>query len=100
MQLTRALWLIALVPVATPALAQDADGLDIAGTMRIRYETITNQPRVGYNRNDELLNLRTTLLVKYQSGPFTVAGELWDSRVYGEDKGSPVTTGEVNALEP
>src|SRR5204862_185443 len=59
-----------------------------------------NQPRVGYNRNDELLNLRTTLLVKYQSGPFTVAGELWDSRVYGEDKGSPVTTGEVNALEP
>lgn len=100
MQLTRALWLIALVPVATPALAQDAEGLDISGTMRIRYETITNQPRAGYNRNDELLNLRTTLLVKYQSGPFTVAGELWDSRVYGEDKGSPVTTGEANALEP
>lgn len=96
----RTLLLVAFLTQAPPAFAQDADGFDISGTMRVRYETITNQPRVGYNRNDDLFNLRTTLLVKYQSGPFTIAGEIWDSRVYGEDKGTPVTTGEVNALEP
>ncbi|WP_206240123.1 alginate export family protein [Novosphingobium terrae] len=85
---------------ASPALAQDDDGFDLSGTMRLRYEAIANQPRVGYNRNDALVNLRTTVMARYQSGPFTVAAEIWDSRVYGENPGSPVTTGEVNTLEP
>ncbi len=90
---------IMLVVGATPALAQDADGLDLSGTLRLRYEAIANQPRAGYDRSDDLLNLRTTLLARYRSGPFTIAGELWDSRVYGEAAGTPVSTGEVNALE-
>ena len=46
-----------------------------------------------------MLNLRTTILAKYQSGPFIIGGELWDSRVYGGNNGTPITTGEVNALE-
>lgn len=89
-----------LAATVSPALAQDAEGLDVSGTMRLRYEAITNQARAGYNRDDALVNLRTTLMAKYQTGPLTVAGELWDSRVYGENAGSPVTTGEVNTLEP
>lgn len=100
MRLARAALSVTLLAPASPALAQDADGLDISGTVRIRYETVTNQPRPGYNRDDDLLNLRTTLLIRYQSGPFTVAGELWDSRVYDGNKGTPITTGEVNTLEP
>jgi hypothetical protein len=81
-------------------MAQGGDGFDVSGTMRLRYEAIASQPRVGYNRDDALINLRTTLMARYRSGPVTVAGELWDSRVYGENAGSPVTTGEVNTLEP
>ncbi|WP_343617070.1 alginate export family protein [Novosphingobium sp.] len=84
---------------ATPALAGDGEGFDLSGTVRLRYEAITNQPRVGYNQDDDLVNLRTTIFAKYQSGPFAVGGELWDSRVYGGNKGSPITTGEVNTLE-
>ena len=93
------LWFVGLVTCAAPAFAQDKDGLDLSGTIRLRYEWITDQPRTGYNRNDDLVNLRTTLLAKYQNGPFTIAGELWDSRVYGENEGTPVTTGEVNTFE-
>lgn len=99
MSTLRGYWIVALAAWAGPAFAQDADGLDLSGTVRLRYEAIANQPRTGYDREDDLVNLRTTLLAKYQSGPFTVAAELWDSRVYGEDDGTPVTTGEVNALE-
>ena len=82
-----------------PAVAQDKDGLDFSGIIRLRYEAITDQSRTGFNRNDDLINLRTTLLASYQTGPFTIAGELWDSRVYGENGRTPVTTGEVNTFE-
>lgn len=95
----KALCGLVLTVWAVPACADDGDGLDLSGTVRLRYETITNQPRTGYDQDDDLLNLRTTLMAKYRSGPFTIAGELWDSRVYGEDAGTPVTTGEVNTLE-
>jgi hypothetical protein len=88
--LTAATW-------ACPAVA--ADGLDLAGTMRLRYEGIANQLRPGFDQDDDLVNLRTTLGARYQSGGFIAVGELWDSRVWGEERGTPVTTGEVNALE-
>lgn len=87
-------------PFALPVAVQaQAGSFDISGSMRLRYEGIANQPRVGFDRNDDLVNLRTTLMVKYDTGPVTLAAELWDSRVYLDDAGTPVTTGEVNTLE-
>lgn len=99
MRLFRRLCGAALTLGAAPAYAQDSDGLDLSGTIRLRYEAIANQLRTGFGRDDDLLNLRTTLLARYRSGPFTIGAELWDSRVYGEDDGTPVTTGEVNTFE-
>lgn len=84
---------------ATPAAAQESEGFDLSGTTRLRYEVIANQPRAGFNRDDDLVNLRTTLLARYVAGPVTLSAELWDSRVYAQDAGTPVTTGEVNAFE-
>jgi hypothetical protein len=81
-----------------PASAQDA-GLDLSGNIRLRYETISNQPRTGFNTSDDLVNLRTTIAARYNTGPIAFVAELWDSRVYADDKGTPVTTGEVNAVE-
>lgn len=92
-----ALLVSGLSACAVPAEA--ADGLDLSGTMRLRYEAISNQPRAGFRRRDGLVNLRTTLLARYTDGPLTLATELWDSRVYGQKSGTPIGTGEVNALE-
>ncbi|MEC3947770.1 alginate export family protein [Sphingobium sp. HWE2-09] len=95
----RRLCLTAYIASATPALSERSEGLDLSGTMRVRYEGISGQPRLGYNNDDGLINLRTTLLAGYRSGPFTIGAELWDSRVYSDDAAAQVTTGEVNTLE-
>ena len=93
--------LFALLPFALPqpAAAQD-HAFDLSGTVRLRYEAIDDQARAGFNRSDDLFNIRTTLLATWHSGPVRIAAELWDSRVYGGDTGTPITTGEVNTLEP
>jgi hypothetical protein len=85
-----------LLFAATPAFGQ---GLDLSGSVRLRYETIDGQPRVGFNASDELINLRTILTAQYRHGPVRIAAELYDSRAYLADRGTPVTTGEVNAAE-
>jgi hypothetical protein len=86
---------------SAPCAAQTTapDGLTLSGTTRVRAEAIDGQARAGFNEADELLNLRTTLMAQYRDGPVRLVGELWDSRVYGDDAGTPVSTGEVNALE-
>lgn len=89
----------AIASPAAPALAQNSDGLDVSGSVRGRYEAVENQSRVGYNRNDNIINLRSILTARYQTGPVTIGGELWDSRVYNGNTGSPVTTNEVNTFE-
>lgn len=89
--------------IAVDAVAQTQSSkpqpLKISATSRLRYEAIEGQPRAGFNETDDLVNLRTTLLAEYRDGPVRVVAELWDSRVYGGDRGTPITTGEVNALE-
>jgi hypothetical protein len=92
--------LLGVLATAGPVHAQTADRLHISGTVRLRYEAISGQARTGFNTDDDLVNLRTTLMAEYRSGPFTIAGELWDSRVYSDRVGTPISTGEVNALEP
>ncbi len=84
-----------------PAAAQAgaSDGVSLSGTTRLRGEVIDGQARAGFGAADELVNLRTTLMAQYRDGPVRVVAELWDSRVYGGDGGTPISTGEVNALE-
>ncbi len=86
---------------AAPGYAQTAtpDGFDLSGTTRVRVEAIDGQARAGFDNADNLINLRTTLMAQYRDGPVRFVAELWDSRVYGDDRGTPVSTGEVNALE-
>lgn len=96
------LFAVAGLCASTAAFAQDKtppDGFALSGTNRLRYEAIDGQARAGFNRSDDLVNLRTTLLGEYRRGPVRVAAELWDSRVYAGNRGTPITTGEVNPLE-
>lgn len=92
---------LAIVCPAAPSAAQSSapNGLDLSGTTRLRFEAIDGQARTGFDKADALFNLRTTLMAQYRDGPLRFVAELWDSRVYGDDRGTPVTTGEVNALE-
>ncbi|WP_375429518.1 alginate export family protein [uncultured Sphingomonas sp.] len=81
------------------ALPADDRSFDLGATTRVRYEAIDGQARAGFNDSDDLLNFRTTVLAEFKSGPVKVVAELWDSRVYLADRGTPVSTNEVNALE-
>jgi hypothetical protein len=49
------------------------DGLAITGAMRLRYEAISGQARVGFNKSDDLVNLRTNLLAQYRENDFEAA---------------------------
>lgn len=86
-----------LLLVATPAHAED--GLTLGANTRLRYETIEGQPRAGLNGSDDLFNIRTIVTAEYRTGRLRLGAELYDSRVYGGDAGTPITTGEVNTLE-
>lgn len=83
---------------AAPASAED-DGLALSGSVRLRFEEIEGQPRAGFDRNDSLFNVRTQILAEYRSGAIRVGAELFDSRAYGADPGTPISTNEVNAME-
>jgi len=86
---------------AAPAAAQDHEGgFTISGSVRLRYEAIDGQPRPGFNRSDELVNLRTQILAEYRKKAIRIGVEFYDSRVWGDRTGTPVTTNEVNAIEP
>ncbi|MBA4091266.1 MAG: hypothetical protein C0494_11855 [Sphingobium sp.] len=85
----------------TPAFAQKNDeGLTVTGAMRLRYEAIDGQARAGFNKSDQLVNLRTNILAEYRRENVRIGVELFDSRVWGDNAGTPVATNEVNAFEP
>lgn len=91
---------VASIASASSVAAQTAtDGFRLSGTSRLRVEAIDGQARTGFNESDALVNLRSTLMARYTDGPVSVAAELWDSRVYNDNAGTPLTTGEVNAVE-
>lgn len=93
--------LLAALPASawtTPVLAQQ-DGLAISGSVRLRFEGIEGQPRAGFDSSDSLFNARTQILAEYRTEQFRIGAELFDSRVYGADPGSPISTNEVNAFE-
>ena len=85
-----------------PALAraEDQPTLKISGSMRLRYETLDGQVRPGFNSSDSLVDLRTILAAEYRTGHLRIGGELWDSRAWGANRRTPISTNEVNVLEP
>lgn len=93
------LMLAAPAAALAQAPASLAEGWKISGSMRVRYESIANQARPGFNADDALVNLRTTLLAERRSGPLRLVGEIYDSRAWGGDRGAPVSTNEVNTAE-
>lgn len=73
--------------------------LKIEGEARARYETLGGQFRAGGSGGDQLLALRTLVLVEADPGPVAVGFEIQDSRVYLDDAGTPLSTSFVNPLD-
>ncbi|MBC7493144.1 MAG: alginate export family protein [Novosphingobium sp.] len=97
---------LALVPV--PALA-DAPTLQAAignpsdfhlsGSVRLRYETLDGQSRVGIAADDEQLAMRTIITAEYHHKALRIGAELYDSRAWLAPPGSVISANDVNALE-
>jgi hypothetical protein len=90
---------LALCTLPLPAFAEEGQ-LAVHGSTRLRYELIDAQARTGFNSRDDLINLRTNVLAEYRRPNLRIGVELYDSRVWGQRAGTPVSTNEVNALEP
>lgn len=75
------------------------DKLKVSGTARLRLDAIDGQPRAGFNTSDLVWNVRTTVFAEYDAGPVRIGAELYDSRAYGADPGTPISANEVNVGE-
>jgi len=91
--------LLAVLGIGQDAHAEDTAGFHLSGSLRVRAETIDGQPRAGFGDTDSLIGTRLRVLAEYRTRPVRLVAELFDSRVWGEDAATPVTTGEINAAE-
>ncbi len=73
--------------------------LKLSGSARARYEAVDGQTRPGFEASSALVNLRATVFAEYDFGAVRLGGEVYDSRVYGGNLRTPVTTNEVNTVE-
>ena len=75
------------------------DRLTLKGSMRLRYEFIDGQARAGFNSADDLFSMRTVISAQYDAGWIGFGADLYDSRAYFADAGTPLSTGDVNTFE-
>jgi hypothetical protein len=93
--------LLTLAVGATPALADEGSPLTISGSTRIRYEALHGQARTGFAQDDDIVNMRTSIVVDYKLDPnWRLGVEIMDSRVYGQDRQSSINASDVNTIEP
>jgi hypothetical protein len=87
----------------SPWSVHDAVGLPsdfkLRASVRVRLESIDQQARPGFNASDTTLELRSTLFGEYQTGAVRIGAEIYDSRDYFTNRGTPFGTNEVNIAE-
>lgn len=82
------------------SLVGNSSNVAINGSVRLRYETLTGQPRVNLPPTDEQIALRTTLAIEYKAAPnVRIGAEMFDSRAWLGKPGSSVSANDVNTLE-
>lgn len=75
------------------------DRLTLKGSVRLRYEFIDGQARTGFNSADDLFSIRTVISARYGADWIEFGADLFDSRAYFADAGTPLSTGDVNTFE-
>lgn len=87
-----------LAPVC--ASAEDTDGLDVSAEARILVDSYDNGFRINAPDSETIIYVRTRVDVAWRKGPIELGGTLLDSRVYGDDLATPISSNDSNALEP
>lgn len=90
---------ILAMTTAEPAGSSEDWRFTVSGTARARYETLGGQYRAGGTGGDQALALRTLFLAEASRSGWVFATELADSRVYGNDAGSSLSTSHVNTFD-
>lgn len=89
--------------VSGGAMAQEAareEGLTLSGSVRPRYETITNPLRLGASGSEDLLSIRSALEIEGRWGDFGIVAEGLDSRrLAGDDNPDAGAPSQLNAAE-
>ncbi len=73
--------------------------LNISGSHRLRFENLDNQYRLNRSGGDQILLLRTNLLLEASSDAASATVELMDTRSYLGDGGTPLNDTEVNPVD-
>lgn len=88
---------------AAPWLLSDAMGasswFSFKGEIRTRYETQDEQFRAGREGSDQVLAIRSSLLMEADLAPAQITAEILDARQFLADSGSALDTTTVNTLE-
>ncbi|MEP6869610.1 MAG: alginate export family protein [Novosphingobium sp.] len=87
-------------PPSLQAAIGNPSDLKVNATVRVRYEALDGQSRIGLNAEDDLVAIKSTLQIEWHHGNLRVGGELDDSRAYRGKSGSSVSANDVNAFEP
>ena len=90
---------LAALAMASSARADAPSPWTLSGSMRLRYEALDGQVRPGFNASDDLISLRTIVTGEYRRGPLRLGAEMYDSRAWGANRRSSISTGEVNTFE-
>jgi hypothetical protein len=77
-----------------------SDQWKVSGSVRLRYETLSGQSRVGISANDDLISVRSRLFAEYETDHIRIGAEVFDSRAYRGTSDGSVSANDVNALEP
>ena len=102
--------LASMMGIVTPSFAADApwrlndvldlpDGFSINGSQRIRFESLSNNVRLGTSKNDEILTLQTFLNTRYEKDGFGAQLELIDVRQALADVDSILDSSTINILD-
>ncbi|HXC58059.1 MAG TPA: alginate export family protein [Steroidobacteraceae bacterium] len=87
---------------AAPGTSRAAEdtGFKVSGTIRLRQEELDGDFRPGFRNQDDVLSIRSSLLLEWDTGTWRFGGEIFDGREYDTGPGSVLSTNEVDALEP
>jgi hypothetical protein len=93
---------LVMAAAAQKGVAAEASstGFRYSGAIRVRQEELDGNYRPGFRNHDDVLAIRSSLLMEWDTGTWRFGGEVFDGREYDTDRGSVISPSEVDTFEP